>query len=128
MRLMQTADPLHTRGEDMRRKLQREESGLTGVMMTVEMMSWYLRVCSISSTRRAGRMSVAMSVVNSDTIMPDAVISSGNDIATCAWAISLAPILCAVRSNDQQVCQPRPHKRLTCVLHAPHLEAFSSPI
>ena len=56
----------------------------TGVISTVEMMSWYLSVVSISSTRRAGRMSVAMNVVSRDTMMPAAVISSGNDIATCA--------------------------------------------
>jgi hypothetical protein len=49
----------------------------TGVMMTVDTISWFFRVDSISSTARAGRKSVASRVVSRQTRMPEAVISSG---------------------------------------------------
>jgi hypothetical protein len=65
--------------------MQISKSARTGVMMTVDTMSWFFRVDSISSTARAGRKSVASSVVNRQTRMPDAVISSGYDIAVHEW-------------------------------------------
>ena len=52
-------------------------AGRTGVASRVEMMSWYLRVFSISDTMRAGRRSVAMKVVSRQQRMPAALISSG---------------------------------------------------
>lgn len=45
--------------------------------MTVEMMSWNLRVFSISLTTRAGLMSVATKVVTKQTRMPAAEIMRG---------------------------------------------------
>ena len=56
--------------------------GLTGVLMRVEMISWYLRVFSISDTMRAGRRSVAMKVVSRQTRMPAAEMSSGKLMPT----------------------------------------------
>ena len=49
----------------------------TGVARRVEMMSWYLRVFSISDTMRAGRRSVAMKVVSRQMMIPAPEMSSG---------------------------------------------------
>ena len=61
--------------------------GRTGVASTVEMMSWYLSVDSISDTMRAGLRSVAINAVIRHTTIPVALMSSGYCIATYRWLL-----------------------------------------
>ncbi len=67
-------------------------------MKTVDTMSWFLRVDSISSMLFAGFKSVASRVVSRDTMMPEEVMSSGKDIAVHEW---LAP-----RDDTDDTCTP----------------------
>ena len=75
------APALHTQEREEMRWAQ----GRTGVASTVEMMSWYFSVDSISDTMRAGLRSVAINVVSRHTRMPQALISSGYCMAAYRW-------------------------------------------